>query len=51
MAFIKNGDGKILSIVKTDDELTEEQKKTVKQMSTKQKTDIDANALDKASGR
>jgi hypothetical protein len=33
MGFIKHGDGKIVSVLDTDEELTEEQKKSVKKIS------------------
>lgn len=51
--FIKRGDGKIMSIVKSEDELTDEQKKAVKDLSdkiTKQSNETDASEQ-KKSGR
>ena len=40
MAFIKHGDGKIVAVVETD-ELTAEQKKAAKNMSTIKKSKTD----------
>jgi hypothetical protein len=50
--FIKNGDGKILSVVETE-EMTEEQKKVAKELSKKTvKTSNEADPSDvKESGR
>lgn len=50
--FIKHGDGKIISVVDGDEDLTDEQKKSVKKMSqqvTPQPEKVDSS--DKKSGR
>lgn len=49
MSFIKHGDGKILSVVETE-EMTEEQKKAAKDLSKKVVKQSDASE-EKKSGR
>jgi hypothetical protein len=53
MAFIKHGDGKIVSVFNTDEDLTEDQKKAVKKISQQAATTPpDAvDSSDKKSGR
>lgn len=45
MAFIKHGDGKIMAVVETE-ELTEEQKKAAKNISSKNNQSIKTNEVD-----
>jgi hypothetical protein len=51
MAFIKHSDGKIVSVFDTDEELTEDQKKSVKKISQQTTQPEKVDSSDKKSGR
>jgi len=48
--FIKHGDGKIVSVFDTEDNLTDEQKKSVKKLSQQTQPDKKVESSDKKSG-